>query len=292
MLAGEANPVAPSAVVWMIRCRSLTRKACRKSRSRSPSPPTRSGLPHPGPPTGCRRGRRRSPAIPARGARRARWDTGSSSPDSVRSIRADPGVRGCPTGGAFRTGTRSRRRESEEPSATRPWPLRGVHVADDLRRGWREILAGVSGQDQVHAGPDRDKGIGVLHGEVGSAGSHRAGPAQVERVRLGDQVDGQPGGQHRDPEPLDSDRETAAAREPAELRYRPETAGRRAIRKTTTARTTSAASVAIRLRARAIPARSRRARPDRSGPPARRAECRATPGRDGRSERQMDGLFK
>ena len=73
----------------------------------------------------------------------------------------------------------------------------------DLMRRTGELLGGEAGHDAIETGADRQQKIAVLHGEVRAAGSDPAGPADEQRMLVGDHIDRQPGGFDRNIQSLD-----------------------------------------------------------------------------------------
>ena len=80
--------------------------------------------------------------------------------------------------------------------------LGGVDVDRNLVRLASEVLRGVAGDGEVEAHAEREQKIAVLQGEVGAAGGHGAGAADIGRIVRGDEVGGAPGGDSGDAEKL------------------------------------------------------------------------------------------
>jgi len=73
----------------------------------------------------------------------------------------------------------------------------GVDVDHRFFRGAGKAARVVGGDDVVQATADADQQVAVLHGEIAAAQRDDAGPAGVQRMFPGQQVERVPGGRHR-----------------------------------------------------------------------------------------------
>ena len=81
-----------------------------------------------------------------------------------------------------------------------------VNIDDHLACGAGEAARVVGGDDVVQPAADRDQQVAILHGEIRRPQRDDARAADVQRVIPGQQVEGVPGGDHRDLQALGESR--------------------------------------------------------------------------------------
>ena len=72
-----------------------------------------------------------------------------------------------------------------------------VNVHHDLAGAARQAVMGVGGHSHVQPRADHQQQVAVLQGKVGAARRERPRPAKTQRMRVRDQIEAEPGGQHR-----------------------------------------------------------------------------------------------